>query len=63
MEFIQGEGGINEVSSEFVNCLMELKEKLGFILVADAIQDGIGRSGKAFVHEYFNVKPDIIVFG
>ncbi len=61
MEFIQGEGGINEVSSEFVNCLMELKEKLGFILVADAIQDGIGRSGKAFVHEYFNVKPDIIV--
>lgn len=61
LEFIQGEGGINEVSEEFLINLMQLKEKFGFILVADAIQDGIGRSGKAFVHEYFGIKPDIII--
>lgn len=60
-EFIQGEGGINEVSPEFVRKVAELRDKYGFILVADAIQDGIGRSGKAFVHEYHGVKPDIIV--
>ncbi len=61
LEFIQGEGGINEASEGFLKKLIELKEKYGFILVADAIQDGIGRSGKAFVHEYFTIKPDIIV--
>ena len=61
-EFIQGEGGINEVSEEFIRKVVELRKKYGFILVADAIQDGIGRSGKAFVHEYFGgVEPDIIV--
>lgn len=60
-EFIQGEGGINEVSAEFVNKVIELKKLYNFILVADAIQDGIGRSGKAFVHEYHNVRPDILV--
>lgn len=60
-EFIQGEGGINEVSSEFINKVLELKKKYNFILVADAIQDGIGRSGKAFVHEYHNLRPDILV--
>lgn len=60
-EFIQGEGGINEVSADFVKKVAELRDKYGFIFVADAIQDGVGRSGKAFVNEYFDVKPDIIV--
>jgi acetylornithine aminotransferase len=61
IEFIQGEGGINEVSVEFISKLDELRNKYGYTLVADAIQDGIGRSGKAFVHNYYDVKPDIIV--
>jgi len=60
-EFIQGEGGINEVCVAFINKIVELKKKHNFILVADAIQDGIGRTGKAFVHEYHNVRPDILV--
>jgi acetylornithine/N-succinyldiaminopimelate aminotransferase len=61
MEFIQGEGGINELSPEFVRSVAKLRDKFGFTLIADAIQDGVGRSGKGFVHEYFNVQPDIIV--
>ncbi|HEX3073563.1 MAG TPA: acetylornithine/succinylornithine family transaminase [Ignavibacteriales bacterium] len=60
-EFIQGEGGINEVSAEFLSKLMELKQKHGFLLIADAIQDGIGRSGKPFVHNYFDIEPDFII--
>ncbi|HEX2984788.1 MAG TPA: acetylornithine/succinylornithine family transaminase [Ignavibacteriales bacterium] len=60
-EFIQGEGGINEVSAEFLSKVMELKQKHGFLLVADAIQDGIGRSGKPFVHNYFDIEPDFII--
>ncbi len=61
IEFIQGEGGINEVSSEFVNRLESLRRKYDFIIVADAIQDGIGRTGKPFTHNYFDFIPDIIV--
>jgi len=61
MEFIQGEGGINEVSEEFVSTVIRLRDKFGFTLIADVIQDGIGRSGRGFVHEYFNIHPDIIV--
>lgn len=60
-EFIQGEGGINELSKEFIDELFRLKKKYNFIFVADAIQDGVGRSGKAFVHEFFGIMPDIIV--
>jgi predicted acetylornithine/succinylornithine family transaminase len=59
-EFIQGEGGINELSKEFVDTLFNLKKIYNFLIVEDAIQDGVGRSGKGFVHEYFDVKPDII---
>lgn len=61
LEFIQGEGGINIPSSEFINELDLLHKKNNFILVADAIQCGIGRTGKPFSHNYFDIKPDIIV--
>ena len=61
VEFIQGEGGINLVSDEFVSRLIELKKKYGFYIVADAIQCGIGRTGKPFSHNHFNIDPDIIV--
>jgi predicted acetylornithine/succinylornithine family transaminase len=61
VEFIQGEGGINLVSEEFVNEIKILREKFGFILVSDCVQCGIGRTGKAFSHEYHDIKPDIIL--
>jgi predicted acetylornithine/succinylornithine family transaminase len=61
VEFIQGEGGINLVSEEYLNELKILREKFDFILVSDCIQCGIGRTGKAFSHEYHDIKPDIIL--
>ena len=61
LEFIQGEGGINEVSSDFVSALTELRSKYGFAIVSDSIQCGIGRTGKPFAHSYFDVLPDVIV--
>ena len=61
VEFIQGEGGINMVSEEFVNELNTLRNKYEFILVSDCIQCGIGRTGKAFSHDYYDVAPDIIL--
>jgi predicted acetylornithine/succinylornithine family transaminase len=61
VEFIQGEGGINLVSEDFVSELKTLREKFGFILVSDCIQCGIGRTGKAFSHDYYNIEPDIVL--
>lgn len=61
IEFVQGEGGIVPASNEFAERLKKLREKYGFILVADEIQSGIGRTGKAFSFNHYNIKPDIVV--
>ena len=61
IEFIQGEGGIFPASGEFVKNIEKLRKEFSFLLVADEIQCGLGRTGKAFAYEYYNVKPDIVV--
>ncbi len=61
LEFIQGEGGIRPASTEYVKTIEELRRKYGFLLVADEIQAGIGRTGTFFSFQHFNVEPDIVV--
>ena len=61
IEFIQGEGGIFMASGEFVRNIEKLRKEFSFLLVADEIQCGIGRTGKAFAYEHYNVKPDVVV--
>lgn len=61
LEFIQGEGGIFVVSPEFAAALNELRERFGFLIIADEIQAGIGRTGKFFAFEHFGVRPDVVV--
>ena len=60
LEFIQGEGGINVASEEFVRELKALKDRHGFLLIADEIQAGIGRTGKFLSFEHYGVKPEIV---
>jgi predicted acetylornithine/succinylornithine family transaminase len=60
IEFIQGEGGIASVSDEFVAKINELKTKFGFLVVADEIQCGTGRTGRFFGFEHYDIKPDIV---
>ncbi|MCX7908524.1 MAG: acetylornithine/succinylornithine family transaminase [Ignavibacteria bacterium] len=60
IEFIQGEGGLQKVSKEFVEMLWELKSKYNFLIVADEIQSGMFRTGKLFAFEHYFVKPDIV---
>ncbi len=61
LEFIQGEGGINVISKEFIQKLKSLQEKFGFLVVADEIQAGLGRTGKFFSFEHYDIHPDIVV--
>ena len=60
LEFIQGEGGVVPVSSEFVATLESLRQKHGFLVVADEIQSGIFRTGKLFAFQHYNFIPDIV---
>ena len=61
LEFIQGEGGINVIDKEFVQELKSLQKKFGFLIIADEIQAGLGRTGKFFSFEHFSILPDIVV--
>jgi acetylornithine/N-succinyldiaminopimelate aminotransferase len=46
LEFIQGEGGIRMVSQEYAATLTRLQQRFGFLVIADEIQSGMGRTGK-----------------
>ncbi len=63
LELIQGEGGINVASKDFIETLLSLKQERNFILIIDEIQTGIGRTGKLFAFEDYNFEPDIITLG
>ena len=60
IEPIQGEGGIRSFSSEILKLIRSLCDDTGALLIIDEIQCGLGRSGKLFAHEWFNLKPDIM---
>jgi len=61
LEFIQGEGGVRVVSNEFVTKLKTLKSECDFILIADEVQSGIGRTGKPFAYQHFDIVPDLVL--
>lgn len=60
LEPIQGEGGVYPVSKEFVEKVRETCDQHGALLIFDEVQCGVGRTGKLFAHEWFEVTPDIM---
>ena len=60
IEPIQGVGGIQVASDEFLQAAREACDATGTILIIDEIQAGYGRSGKFFAHQWSDVKADII---
>ena len=60
LECIQGVGGIQMATEEFVQGLAAACKKYGTILICDEIQCGYGRSGKFFAHQWLGIKPDLI---
>jgi acetylornithine aminotransferase len=61
LEFVKGEGGIRPVTAEFVEALKSLRQRFDFLVIADEIQAGIGRTGTFLSFEHFNIIPDIAV--
>jgi 4-aminobutyrate aminotransferase len=60
VEPIQGEGGYHVPPPGFLPGLRELCDRHGILLVVDEVQSGMGRTGKMFACEHWNVAPDII---
>ena len=60
LEVVQGEGGINLATPEFLTIVEKACKELGTLLIIDEIQTGIGRTGKPFAFQHFNLNPDII---
>ena len=60
VEPIQGVGGIQVATDEFMLAAREACDATGTMLIADEIQAGYGRSGKFFSHQWSGVKADII---
>ncbi|MBQ8938146.1 MAG: aminotransferase class III-fold pyridoxal phosphate-dependent enzyme [Bacteroidaceae bacterium] len=60
VECIQGVGGIQLATAEFMQGLRQACDETGTVLICDEIQCGYGRSGKFFAHQWLGVRPDII---
>ena len=60
VESIQGEGGYIVPAPGFFPALRELCDKYHILLIADEVQSGMGRTGKWWAIEHFDVEPDII---
>jgi acetylornithine aminotransferase/acetylornithine/N-succinyldiaminopimelate aminotransferase len=60
IESIQGEGGVNPATPEFLRGVEQLCRARNVLFMIDEIQCGIGRTGKFFAYEHAGVKPDAI---
>jgi len=60
LECIQGEGGISSATHEFIQAILELQQRYGFLIIADEVQAGIGRTGDFFSYEMYGFRPDIV---
>ena len=60
IEAIQGIGGVNTCSKEYLEAVSEISQQYGTVFIADEIQCGFARSGRFFAHQYANVIPDVI---
>jgi acetylornithine/N-succinyldiaminopimelate aminotransferase len=63
IETIQGDAGVRVPDRTFLSALRKRCDKVGAMLIFDEIQCGMGRTGKKFAFEHFQVVPDILTLG
>lgn len=60
VELIQGEGGVNEAETTWIQQLEKVCKENDILLMLDEVQTGIGRTGTLFAYEQFGIDPDVI---
>jgi len=60
VEPIQGEGGINVATRQYLEAIRRLCNENGALMILDEVQTGVGRTGKWFAYQHFDVVPDIM---
>ena len=60
LEPIQGEGGVNVPSADYLKKVREICDKAGVLLIFDEVQVGMGRTGTLFAYENYGATPDIM---
>ena len=60
IEPIQGEGGIHEATPEYLQTIRDLCDEHGAVMILDEVQTGMGRTGRWFGYQHYEVTPDII---
>ncbi|TCO72351.1 diaminobutyrate--2-oxoglutarate transaminase [Rhodovulum euryhalinum] len=60
VELVQGEGGLNAASCEWVQGIARIARETGALLIVDDIQAGMGRTGSFFSFDHMGVEPDMV---
>lgn len=60
LEPIQGEGGIRIADLNYLTAIREICTIHNWIMILDEIQSGVGRTGKFFCFQHYNIKPDVV---
>ena len=62
MELVQGEGGVLPLDVEYVQAVKKLCEEKDWLLLADEVQTGVGRTGTLFAFQQYGILPDVVSF-
>jgi len=60
LEPVQGEGGVNVAEGRFLEAARRLCDENDALLIFDEVQTGIGRTGKWFAYQHYDIEPDIM---
>jgi predicted acetylornithine/succinylornithine family transaminase len=60
LEPVQGEGGVHPADAEYFRGVRKLCDERGLLFMVDEVQTGLGRTGRWFGHQHFEVRPDVV---
>jgi acetylornithine/N-succinyldiaminopimelate aminotransferase len=60
LESVQGEGGVNPADLAYFKGARELCDERGLLLMIDEVQTGLGRTGRWFGFEHYDIRPDVV---